>query len=724
MSERGHSVTGGTMGAGQAASAGRHSRGKPIRRGARGVPAGQWPHGGERPVRDHRLLARLLSYVRAHPLLLVVAALLVLVTDLLHVLVPYLTKIGIDRDVAAGDLAGLGRTTLLLCAALVGQLGGQVAFTYTVEYLGQRLLYDLRMSLFQKVLGLGHDYFDRTAVGATLTNVTNDVEAIRQFISQGLVSLLGDSFQVVVILGAMLLINPRLALAAFITLPFFGVVTWLFRNTIRRGYGAVREANAQINTTLVEAITGMREVTLLNYQKRIRATFTAHNRRYLEAFLRVVNSYSYYFPALELLATLSLIIVLGYAHRAVGATVQPGEIFAFFAYIMMLYRPLRQLAERFNTFQATMAAASRIFALLDRTESIREPEQPLLPAGASAGGGGAGVAGAEGNDGGGYAGARTGRDGGAVCGAAGGAASSGGSSIGGGRGDGRGSRPVQVALEQVQFAYDAAQVAGAGHSDASHSDAGRSARARHAVAGGGSVGAGHPVLEQLSFTIKPGERVALVGSTGAGKSTVINLINRLYDVQQGRVLVDGVDVRRLPLAYLRRRIATVPQDLFLFSGSIADNISLRAPGVTRAQVEAAAAAVGATLFVRALPDGFDHNVLEEGKSLSSGQKQLLAFARAFLLDPGLVIMDEATANIDTESERVIEQSLATLLRGRTAIVIAHRLSTIRSVERILVLHRGRLVEEGTHADLLARNGVYARLYRMQLLSLAPGTAVP
>ena len=224
--------------------------------------------------RDLRLLARLLRYVRAHPLLLTAAALLVLVTDLLQALVPYLTKVGIDRDVAGGDLAGLARTALLLGAALVGQLGGQVAFTYTVEYLGQRLLYDLRMDLFRKVLGLGHDYFDRTAVGATLTNVTSDVEAIRQFISQGLVSLLGDSFQVVVILGAMLFINPRLALAAFLTLPFFGVVTWLFRNAIRHGYGAVREANARINTTLVEAITGMREVTLLNYQQRILATFT------------------------------------------------------------------------------------------------------------------------------------------------------------------------------------------------------------------------------------------------------------------------------------------------------------------------------------------------------------------------------------------------------------------------------------------------------------------
>ena len=388
--------------------------------------------------------------MRAHPLLVAAAALLVLISDCLQVLVPYLMKVGIDRDVAAGDLAGLARTALLLAAALVGQLGGQVAFTYTVEYLGQRLLYDLRMNLFRKVLGLGHDYFDRTAVGATLTNITNDVEAIRQFISQGLVSLVGDSFQVVVILGAMLFINPRLALAAFITLPFFGVLTWLFRNAIRHSFGAVREANAQINTTLVEAITGMREVTLLNYQARILATFTAHNRRYLKAFLRVVNSYSYYFPALELLATLSLIIVLGYAHRALGTAVQPGEIFAFFAYIMMLYRPLRQLAERFNTFQATLAAASRIFRLLDRAESITEPAAP-----AAAGGGP-------------------------------------------GRGGDRGTAAA-VALDAVRFGYDAA----------------------------------HPVLEQLSFAVQPGERVALVGSTGAGKSTVINLINRLYDVQQG-----------------------------------------------------------------------------------------------------------------------------------------------------------------------------------------------
>ncbi len=586
--------------------------------------------------RDLRLLARLLRYVRAHPLPLAAAALLVLVTDLLQVLVPYLLKVGIDRDLAAGDPAGLARTSLLLAATLTGQLGGQVAFAYTVEYLGQRLLYDLRMHLFRKVLGLGHDYFDRTAVGATLTNVTSDVEAIRQFISQGLVSLLGDSFQVLVILGAMLLINSRLALAAFLTLPFFGVVTWLFRNAIRHDYGAVREANAEINTTLVEAITGMREVTLLNYQRRILATFTAHNRRYLEAFLRVVNSYSYYFPALELLATLSLIIILGYAHRALGTAVQPGEIFAFFAYIMMLYRPLRQLAERFNTFQATLAAASRIFRLLDRAESITEPERPRLPAGA-------------------------------------------------GRGDGRGTPAAAVALHDVRFGYDAA----------------------------------HPVLEGLSFAVEPGERVALVGSTGAGKSTVINLVNRLYDVQHGRVLVDGTDVRRLPLAYLRRRIATVPQDLFLFSGSIADNISLGAPRVTRAQVEAAADAVGATRFIRALPRGFDHDVLEEGKSLSSGQKQLLAFARAFLLDPGVVIMDEATASVDAESERVIETALDTLLHGRTAIIIAHRLSTIRSAQRILVLHHGRLVEAGTHAHLLAHDGVYARLYRVQLLSLAP-----
>ena len=586
---------------------------------------------------DLTLVRRLGAFLRKHRLLMAVAVVAMVVTNLLQVVQPFLVKVGIDRDVANGDLVGLARTATLLAAALLAHTVSQVGFTYAVEYLGQRLLYDLRMRLFDKVLRLGQAYFDRTPVGATLTNVTNDVEAIRQFISQGVVSLIGDTMLVLVILGAMLWINVGLALVTFLTLPFFAIVSWMFRSSIRGGYRDARVANAQINTTLVEAVTGIREVTLLNYQGRSLVTFAKHNGGYRDAYLRLVHTYSYYFPAIELLATAGYLIILGYSHYVVGTGVRAGEIFAFFSYVGMLYRPLRQLAERFNTFQAAMAAAERIFKLLDRQEEIRSPRAPAPDQPAEL------VAPERSTD---------------------------------------AARGVQIELRRVDFAYEP----------------------------------NAPVLQGMQLRIAPGERVGLVGTTGSGKTTIINLINRLYDVQAGAVLLDGHDVRELSVAEHRAMIATVPQDLFLFSGSIAENISLGKPGFSRVDIEGAAAAVNADRFIRRLADGYDQDVLEEGKALSTGEKQLLSFARAFLLDPRLVVMDEATASVDAESEHLIEGALSRLFAGRTAIIIAHRLSTIRRVDRILVLHRGQVVEEGTHDALLERNGRYAQLYRLQLLA--------
>ena len=583
---------------------------------------------------DLTLVHRLREFLQQHRWLMVLAVLAMVIANLLQVVQPFLVKVGIDRDVANGDLVGLARTSALLAGALLAHTLSQVGFTYAVEYLGQRLLYDLRLRLYDKVLRLAQSYFDRTPVGATLTNVTNDVEAIRQFISQGVVSLIGDTMLVLAILGAMLWINVSLALVTFLTLPFFGIVSWLFRSSIRGGYRDARVANAQINTTLVEAVSGIREVTLLNHQSRSLTTFAKHNGGYRDAYLRLVHTYSYYFPAIELLATAGYLIILGYSHYVVGSGVQAGEIFAFFSYVSMLYQPLRQLAERFNTFQAAMAASERIFTLLDRQEELPQPMRaPETPPTATQ---------------------STMQD----------------------------APGLQIELRRVDFAYEP--------------DA--------------------PVLQGMQLHIEAGERVALVGTTGSGKTTIINLINRLYDVQAGAVLLDGRDVRNLSTDEHRTMIATVPQDLFLFSGSIADNISLGKPDFSREDIERAAAAVNADDFIRRLPNGYDQNILEEGKSLSTGEKQLLSFARAFLFEPRLVVMDEATASVDAESEHLIEGALSRLFAGRTAIIIAHRLSTIRRVDRILVLHRGQVVEEGTHDALLERNGRYAQLYRLQLLA--------
>lgn len=578
---------------------------------------------------DFRLTRRLGAYVLGHRALVGASLAAMLVTDLLQVSVPALVKLGIDRDVAAGDLRGLRTTALLLAAALVGRFVTQVVFTVIVEILGQRLLFDLRLDLLRKVLRLGNDYFDRTPVGATLTNVTNDVEAVRQFIADGIVNILGDSVKVLFILGAMLLINPALAAVTFVTLPLFAVATVAFRNALRRGFRGVRAANAAINTSLSETVTGIREITVLNHQARSLADFREHNRDYLRSYLVVVRAFSRYFPTIEVVTHVGMLTVMLAAHLTIGVSVQVGDVFAFAGYITMLFMPLRQLAEKFNSFQSAMAASERIFAMLDRGESIAMagPAVPPPP---------------------------------------------------------RGEQGAGVAFRGVSFAYTP----------------------------------GTPIFTDLSFQVRPGERIALVGSTGSGKSTVINLINRLYDVDRGTVEVDGVDVRRIAAGELRRRIVTIPQSLFLFSGTVHDNIALFDRSVSRARVMEAAQAVNLDGFIRSLPRGYDQEVLEEGKSLSTGQKQLLSFARAFVRDPDVVIMDEATSSIDAESERLIEDATATLLAGRTAVVIAHRLSTIRSVDRILVLHDGKLAEEGGHDRLLAHDGVYAKLYRVQMLALA------
>lgn len=577
----------------------------------------------ERKTLDWKLLKRLLPYLRKHTGLLELALVLMLGLDVTDVIYPYLVKIGIDQNIAAGDWPGLLHTGMLLGLALFGRFLFFALFLYTVEYLGQRLLFDLRLDLFKKVLALSNDYFDTTPVGKTLTNVTNDVEAIREFISEGVVSVISDLLKLVFIVAAMLWLNTTLALLSFITVPFFIAAAAVFRRVIRSGYRETRKATTEINTTLVETITGIREIHQFNHKAQSQKEFAGHNTHYRDAYLRVVHAYSLFFPVVEIIANGSMIIMLSYMHVAMGYSLQVGVIFAFFSYINMFFRPLRQLAESFNMFQSAMAATERIIKLLERDVTITPPAQPKRIAGTHLQG--------------------------------------------------------EITFDQVNFAYlpDA------------------------------------PVLKNVSFTIRPGEKVAIVGYTGSGKTTIINLLNRLYDVQRGAIRIDGVDVKEYDLQALRTRIATVPQDIFLFTGTVAENIGLHHPQITPPEIEFAAQQVYADRYIEKLPNKYAENILEEGKLLSVGQKQLLSFARAFVRKPSIVVLDEATSNIDSETEALIEAGVKNLLAGKTAIIIAHRLSTIKSVDRILVLHKGELVEQGSHERLLQQGGLYRQLYEMQ-----------
>lgn len=575
---------------------------------------------------DWKLLKRLLPYLRNYWFLAVSSVALMVLIGVFSVLHPYLIKYGVDQNISKGDLPGLWNTAYLLLGVMLGSFLFSVLFEYTVQFLGQRMLLDLRLDLFRHTLSLSREYFDRTAVGKTLTNITNDVEAIRAFVSEGIVTVVGELLKVGFILLAMMLVNYKLALLTFLSLPLFFIATMLFRKSIRSGFRGVRRANAEINTALVESITGIREIIQFTHKDKSKDSFESSNRHYLDAYLKVVNAYALYFPILEIVSNISLLIILLFAHFTIGVSVHVGEIFAFFAYINMFFRPLRELAEKFNMFQSAMAASERVFRLLDTSAAVSNPPTPILAPRKFVG---------------------------------------------------------SIEFRDVTFAYKP----------------------------------GTPVLSQISFTIQPGERVALVGFTGSGKTTIINLINRFYDVQEGSILVDGVDIRSYDLRTLRQQIAVVPQDPFLFTGTIGQNISLHDPQLTMEQIQEAARKVNASEFIDALPGKFDEEVLEEGKKLSVGQKQLLSFARAVVRDPSILILDEATSSIDSRTETFIEAATRELIAQRTSIIIAHRLSTIQAVDRILVLNKGRLAEDGTHQELIAREGMYSRLYKTQAMSL-------
>jgi len=588
---------------------------------------------------DARLMRRLLRYVRPYRGPVVLAIVFLLIASLTDLAGPWLYRIAIDRYIAphgggpqapgaaghaAADLRGLAGVAALYVAILVVGFATRWLQSYLMQFVGQRVMADLRDEMFTHLQRLPVAFFTRTPVGRLVTRVTNDVDALNELVTSGVVAIFGDIATLVGIAAIMLWMDWRLALTAFTVLPLVYAVTERFRVRSRGAYREVRTRLARLNAFLNEHLMGMTITQLFNQEARALRRFGALNTSLLDANLSSTWNSALFYPAVQFLGATGVAILLWYGGgQVVRHATTLGVLVAAVQYAERFFDPLRDLSDKFNILQAAMASSERIFRVLDEPVTVGDPPHPVsLP-----------------------------------------------------RVRGR------LEFRDVWFAYE---------------------------------DGGPWALRGVSFVIEPGQTVALVGQTGAGKTSILNLLARFYDPQRGQVLVDGVDVRELGQRELRRHIGLVLQDVFLFAGTVESNIRLGNTALTSEDVRRAAERVGADRFIAALPGGYQAELRERGGGLSVGQKQLIAFARALAANPEvLLVLDEATSSVDTETEALIQDAMATALRGRTSITIAHRLSTIRHADRILVLHKGRVAEQGRHESLLRQNGIYAKLYRLQ-----------
>ena len=583
---------------------------------------------------DGRLMRRLLTYLRPYRGLVSLALALLIGLSFVEIAPPLVARFIIDTAIAPalGPSATIApdegvRRLVPLGLAYLGLLVAGAFLRYgqniLTTYVGQRAMYDLRVQLFGHLQFLSLSFFDRNPVGRLMTRITNDIDALTDMVTQGVVAIFGDVLMVLGIAVVLLLLDVRLALITFVSLPVLIVLTGYFRRMMRESFRSVRIRLARINAYLNENISGMSIVQLFTRQRRAYTQFDALNTDLLEANRGAIRAMSLFFPAVTFTraATAAGLFIAGSSWILAGE-LSLGTLLAFWLLIDQFFRPIQDLSEKYNILQSAMASSERVFRLLDTEATVVDPPHPVELAHV--------------------------------------------------RGE--------ITFENVSFAYNE----------------------------------GDWVLRDVDFTIGAGESVAIVGATGAGKTSIISLISRFYDVQQGRILLDRVDVRELAQREVRRHVGVVLQDPFIFAGTIASNIRLEDRSITDEQVRAAAQFVNADKFIERLADGYDTVVTERGSTLSVGQKQLLAFARAIAFNPEIMlVLDEATSSVDTETEHLIQDALAKLMVGRTSIIIAHRLSTIQNVDRIIVLHKGRVAEMGTHRELLAQHGVYHRLYELQ-----------
>jgi ATP-binding cassette subfamily B protein len=598
-------------------------------------------------------MQRLLAYLRPYRWHVAAAIGILIAASGLALVGPWLTKIAIDEAFPSGDLRLLG----ILAAIYVGSLLVAAAFEYArtllTTWIGQRVMEDLRGQVFGHLQRLELAFFDRNPVGRLMTRVTSDVEALNEMFTSGVVTIFGDVFTIGAIVTAMLILDWQLALVTFTVLPLVFASAWLFRTRVRRAYRDIRLRLARINAFLQERITGMSVTQLFRQEESTFDRFDEINRDHLSAHLKSITYYALFFPTVEILAAVAMALIIWYGgSESLRGAMTVGTIAAFLQYARRFFRPIQDLSEKYNILQSAMASSERVFKLLDREPHPVESE-PAVEATVLVG------PGAESDD-----------DGGVPVVPA------------------RGGR---IEFRDVWFRYGEME-ADAPPVDADEADW---------------------VLEDVTFAVEPGQRVAIVGATGAGKSTLINLLMRFYRPQRGAILLDSTDISTVPASEVRRRIGLVLQDVYLFSDTVSRNIHLGRPEVTEERVRESARRVGVAQYVDRLPGGFEQRLGERGSNLSAGERQLLSFARALAGDPDLLILDEATSAVDSEIEARIERALEELMLGRTSLVIAHRLSTIRNADRILVMHHGEIRETGTHEELLGLGGLYTRLHRLQ-----------
>ena len=600
---------------------------------------------------DAALMRRLLHYLRPYRGRALVAVLMLLAGAVLALVGPALTQRALDVAVPHRDVALLGTLAGTFVLALLLEFALDYGQTLLTAWIGQRVMSDLRLELFTHLQGLSISYFDRNPVGRLMTRITSDVETLNELFSSGLVTVFGDVFTLIAIMTMMLVVDWRLALVAFAVIPVMLLVAAVFRRSVREAFRDIRIRVARINGFLQEHLSGMRVVQLFGREEVTARRFAVINKEHLSAHLRSITVYALFFPAVEFLGSVALGALLWYGGlRVLDQTLTVGILAAFIQLTRRFFQPLQDLAEKYNLLQSAMASSERIFRLMDTQPTVLEPAHPKRLA-----------------------------------------------------------RPVrgEVVFEDVWFRYGSDGVPSSEFRETSDT------REREDSELGTRNSRDNWVLKGVSFTARPDQTLAIVGHTGAGKTTIISLLLRFYDPQRGRITLDGVDLRDLPLAQLRELVGFVQQDLFLFTGDILHNLTLDAP-ISAERAHEAAARVGADRFINRLPDTYAHILGERGRNLSVGERQLLSFARALARDPRILVLDEATSSVDAEAEAQIQAALAELMRGRTTLVVAHRLSTILHANEILVLHYGEVAERGSHRELLARKGLYERLYRLQL----------